>query len=49
MTDFLSSFSRPKFGLMRVRRIPMKKTAIGVTESEVAEARATVGASVRAS
>ncbi len=47
-TVFLLSFSRPNLGQIRVKMIPMKKMAIGSVESEVAEARATDGAAVRA-
>lgn len=43
-TVFLSSFSRPNFGQMRVKTIPMKKMTMGSVASEVTEARATAGA-----
>ena len=48
MMVFLSSFSRPNLGQMRVRRSPMKKMTIGSDESEATEAIATVGAVARA-
>ena len=47
-TVFLSSFSRPNLGQMRVSRIPMKKIAIGSAESEATDAMATAGAATRA-
>ncbi len=47
-TVFLSSFSRPNLGQMRVSRIPIKKMTIGSAESEAAEAIATAGAVTRA-
>lgn len=46
-TVFESSFSRPNFGAMRVRMMPMKKITSGSTASEAAEARATDGAARR--
>ena len=49
MTVLRSSFSRPNLGQIKVRTIPIKKIAMGTEESMTAEARATVGAAMRAS
>ena len=47
MMVFLSSFSRPNFGQIRVSKIPRKNITMGSAESEAADAKATVGARIR--